>query len=48
VRDPLDVLIAFESGVGNVVAFLSEITPQSLEMLAGLMDEKKCETVELF
>ena len=48
VRDPLDVLIAFESGVENVVAFLSDITPQSLEMLAALMDEKKCETVELF
>ena len=48
VRDPLEVLTAFESGVENVVAFLADITPQSLEMLAGLMDEKKCETVELF
>lgn len=48
VRDPLDVLIAFESGVENVVAFLSHITRQSLEMLASLMDESKCEIVELF
>jgi DNA primase len=48
VRDPLQVLLAFQSGVENVVAFLGEITPQSLEMLSGLMDEKKCETVELF
>jgi hypothetical protein len=48
VRDPLEVLVAFEGGVENVVAFLSDITPQSLEMLAGLMDEMKCETVELF
>ena len=48
VRDPLEVLTAFESGIENVVAFLADITPQSLEMLAGLMDEKKCETVELF
>jgi DNA primase len=48
VRDPLDVLTAFASGIENVVAFLADIGPQSLEMLAGLMDEKKCETVELF
>ena len=49
VRDPLQVLMAFESGVENVVAFLTEtITAQQLEMLAALMDEKKCETVELF
>ena len=49
VRDPLQVLMAFESGIDNVVAFLTEaITAQQLEMLAALMDEKKCETVELF
>ncbi len=48
VRDPLDVLTAFDSGVENVVAFLADITPQSLETLAALMDEKKCETVDLF
>ena len=48
VREPLKVLQAFESGVENVVAFLSPITPQSLEMLASLCDEKKVETIELF
>jgi hypothetical protein len=48
VRDPLQVLTAFESGVENVVAFLAPITPQSLEMLASLCDEKKVETIELF
>ena len=48
VRDPLQVLVAFESGIENVVAFLAEITPQSLEMLAATMDEKKCDTVDLF
>jgi DNA primase len=49
VRDPLHVLAAFESGVENVVGFLTEgIAAQQLEMLAALMDEKKCETVELF
>jgi hypothetical protein len=32
-----------------VVSFLTEgITPQQLEMLASLMDEKKCGTVEIY
>ena len=49
VRDPLSVLTACESGVENVVAFLTEgTTAQQLEMLASLMDERHCETVELF
>jgi DNA primase len=49
VRDPLQVLVAHESGVDNVVAFLTEdITALQLEMLAALMDEKRCETVQLF
>ena len=49
VRDPLSVLTAYESGVENVVAFLTEsIAAQQLEMLASLMDERHCETVELF
>ena len=49
VRDPLQVLTALESGIENVVAFLTEtITARQLEMLASLMDEKQCETVELF
>lgn len=48
VRDPLNTLLAFQNGVENVVSFLSPITAQSLEMLAALMDEKRCETVELF
>jgi len=49
VRDPLDVLRAHENGVENVVSFLTEaVTAQQLEMLASLMDEKKCATVSLF
>ena len=48
VRDPLQVLTAFESGITNCVAFLSPITAQMLEMLANLMDEKKIETIELY
>lgn len=49
VRDPLQVLVAHDSGIDNVVAFLTEnIAAQQLEMLASLMDERQCETVELF
>jgi hypothetical protein len=48
VRDPLQVLQAAENGVENVVAFLTTITPQQLEQLAALMDERKCDSVELF
>jgi DNA primase len=49
VRDPLDVMKAYENGVENVVAFLTEgVTAQQLEMLSSLMDERKCETLSLF
>ncbi|MBZ0227980.1 MAG: hypothetical protein K8F58_05940, partial [Bauldia sp.] len=49
VRDPLSVLAAFEAGIDNVVAFLTEgISAEQLERLAALMDERRCETVELF
>jgi hypothetical protein len=48
VRSPLDVLLAHENGVENVVAFLTDIGPQQLEMLAAVMDDLKCECVELF
>jgi hypothetical protein len=49
VRDPLDVLKAFENGIENVVSFLTEgITAQQLEQLASLMDEKKIDTLSLY
>jgi hypothetical protein len=48
VRDPLQVLAAYENGVENIVSFLSDITAQSLVMLTSLMDTVGCETVELF
>ena len=49
VRDPLQVIIAIQSGIENVIAFLTPtISPQQLEQLASLIDEKSCETVELF
>jgi DNA primase len=49
VRDPLQVLTAYESGIENVVAFLTEnVTALQLEQLAALMDERKCEHMEMF
>jgi DNA primase len=48
VRDPLAALQAYESGVENVVAFLAPVTAGMLEQLASLMDERRCETVELY
>lgn len=49
VRDPVDVLRAYEAGVENVVSFLTDtISAQQLEMLAALMDQKQVETVELY
>ncbi len=44
VRDPLQVLQAFESGVESVVAFLTDgICPQEFEELYSLVDERKCD-----
>jgi hypothetical protein len=49
VRDPLQALTAHESGIENVVAFLTEnVTALQLEQLAALMDERKCENLEMF
>ncbi len=49
VRDPVDVLKAFESGCGNAVCFLTEdIAAIQLEALAALMDERKCDTLSFF
>ena len=47
VSDPLQVLLAYQNGVENVVSFLGPITAQNLEQLSSLMDEKKCDTIEL-
>jgi CHC2 zinc finger len=49
VRDPLQVLLAFEGGTENVVAFLTDgISAQQWEQLSSLMDEKQCERSYLF
>jgi hypothetical protein len=49
VRDPIDVLKAFEAGTGNAVCFLTEdIGAIQLEALAALMDERKCESLSFF
>jgi DNA primase len=49
VRDPLQVLGAFENGIENVVAFLTDnITTKQLEQLVALMNQRKCDGVEVF
>ena len=49
VRDPLNAMTAHQNGVENVVAFLSEnMSALQLEQLAALMDERKCEHLEVF
>src|ERR1700722_4561216 len=48
VRDVLDVLKAHESGVSNCGCFLTEISPLQVEMLAALMGDRHCDTLELF
>lgn len=49
VRDPLQAIIAAQSGIDNVIAFLTPIiSAQQLEQLASLIDEKGCDGVEIF
>jgi hypothetical protein len=49
VRDPLQALTAHQGGMDNVVSFLTEtVTAQQLEQLAALMDDRKCEHLEMF
>ena len=49
VRDPLDVLKASESGIENVICLLTDgITPQQLEQISSLMDQKHCDTLSFF
>lgn len=47
-RDPLDVTKVHEGGIENTAAFLTEtISLPQLEILSSLMDERKCESVEI-
>ncbi|MHC4974688.1 MAG: CHC2 zinc finger domain-containing protein [Planctomycetota bacterium] len=47
-RDPLDALLAAQNGVENVAALLTEaLSAEQLQMIAALMDERRCETVEI-
>jgi hypothetical protein len=49
VRDPLQALQAFESGIENVVVFLTDgICPQQFEELSSLMEERKCDIAYLY
>ena len=46
--DPLQVLKAVDGGVENAVAFLTgSISPQQLEMLSSLMDQKGCDCLDI-
>ena len=43
------MLTAFESGIENVIAFLTKsVTTRQLERLAALIDERKCEHLEVY
>lgn len=47
-RDPLEVLLAYENGVENVVSLLTNtLSPKQLRLLAQLMEKRGCEHVEL-
>ncbi len=49
VRDPLQAIVAAQSGIENVIAFLTPtIAAQQLEQLASLMDDKGCDAMEVF
>jgi DNA primase len=49
VREPLEVLKASKNGIDNIVALLTNtISAEQLQRLAAFMDEKGCETVELY
>ncbi len=48
VREPLEVLKAYQNGIDNAVSFLTEtISAEQLQRLAALMDEKGCHAIEL-
>jgi hypothetical protein len=40
--------VAHENGVTNVVSFLSDVTADTLHVLALLMDEKEVPSIDLF
>lgn len=47
-RDPLEAMIAAQNGVENVTALLTDVfSAQQLQMIAALMDERRCETAEI-
>lgn len=47
-RDPFEVIKAREAGINAICFLIETITPQMLEMLAALMDHKKCTELEIF
>jgi hypothetical protein len=47
VNDPLEALKAAENGVTNVIAFLGDITADTLQVLSLWMDEHDIPSIEL-
>ena len=48
VRDPLEVMRAFQNGIDNALSFLTETCSAiQLQMLAAVLDETGCEAVEI-
>jgi hypothetical protein len=49
VNEPLQVILAAQVGIDNMIAFLtSPLSREQLENLVLLMDHKGCDTIELF
>lgn len=46
-RGPLDVLLAHENGVTNVVSFFGDITSDALQALSLMLDERQVPSVDL-
>ena len=47
-RDPLEVMLATQNGIENVISFLTEtICPQQLQLLSSFMAEKTCNSLQV-
>ena len=46
-RDPLEVMLATQNGIDNVVSFLTDtISPEQLHLLVEFMEECGCESLQ--
>jgi hypothetical protein len=48
VQTPHDVLRAWDGKLADVICPLAPLTPDTLELLAGFMRERKCDTLEFY